>query len=42
MKNMKAIISKGIEGIGETDIDETKIFSVNNKDASYGTVVNEV
>lgn len=42
MKNMKAIISKEIEGIGETDIDETKIFSVNNKDASYGVIVNEV
>ena len=39
-KNMKAIISKEIEGSGESDIEETAIDSVNN--ANWSIIENEV
>ena len=39
-KNIKAIISKKIEGSGECDTDETAIESVNN--ANHSMVENDV
>ena len=40
-KNMKVIISKEIEGSGDSNIDETTTDSVNNEHANCSIVVNE-